>query len=346
MSTGILKTIEAIVNRGNDTDIYNLLKSAIKKNKPNYVKPLFKAAKVDDVSAALILACENGHIEIVRMLLTRSDIDVNKTDGSRFTALMYAITEGNIEIVQILLTRSDIDVNMENRWGCTALVYAILNGHIEIVKMLLTRSDIDVNRKYSLGRTALMIASWKGRTEIVQMLLDRSDIDVNKADNDGRTALTRLIYYYGNVRRYARELNALPIRVSRKIAELLVIYGCKLMNPPGDRFIVSMNNLLGEFALACKADYEALLVFRLCLQKVLHPPKKRRRTPSGNPEGSCLKRFSAEGIIVLPLIESFLIPCEANTFKPNMNVRRTLEMIITTRESKHSDALAKQTPLS
>ena len=65
MSTDFRKTIEEIVNRGNYTDINNLLKGAIKRNKPDIVKLLFKDAKADDVSAALILACEIGHIEIV-----------------------------------------------------------------------------------------------------------------------------------------------------------------------------------------------------------------------------------------------------------------------------------------
>ena len=311
MSTDFRKTIEEIVNRGNYTDINNLLKGAIKRNKPDIVKLLFKDAKADDVSAALILACENGHIEIVKMLLTRSDIDVNKSacaidvnkaynDGC--TALMCAIIKGNIEIVQILLDRSDIDVNKSacalseaceygyieivkmlldrsdidvnkaDNDGWTPLMRAIFNGNIEIVKMLLTRRDIDVNKADNYWRTALMYACKFGYIEIVKLLLDRSDIDVNKADNAGRTALTILMDLYDT---HVVGSDALPLKVSRKIAELLVIYGSKLKKPPGDSFIVSMQVLLANFVFDYKEYYEAQLSSRL-----LNPPKKRRRTMS------------------------------------------------------------------
>jgi len=105
------------------------------------------------------------------------------------------------------------------------------------------------------------------------------------------------------------------------------------MDPPGDGFIFNMYVTLSGFALSCKADYKALFVFQICLKKVLNPPKealahdvgeppkKRRRTTSENPEGNGLKRFSAEGCDLLPLIETFLLP--------NINVLPTLKVIVT-----------------
>jgi ankyrin repeat protein len=39
---------------------------------------------------ALMLASENGHVEVVRLLLARQGVEVNKSSVDGYTALMFA----------------------------------------------------------------------------------------------------------------------------------------------------------------------------------------------------------------------------------------------------------------
>jgi len=71
------------------------------------------------------------------------DIDINKAEdnsscgGPSNTALMVASQNGHIEIVRLLLSNiSEIDINKANNDGLTALVLAKQEGHVEIVALL------------------------------------------------------------------------------------------------------------------------------------------------------------------------------------------------------------------
>lgn len=85
-----------------------------------------------------------------------------QTERLEYTALNNAILNKNIEIIKLLLSRNDIDVNSlqiryfssdnnenENIWDEltieTALSVAVKNNLPEIVELLLSKSDIDVN---------------------------------------------------------------------------------------------------------------------------------------------------------------------------------------------------------
>lgn len=103
----------------------------------------------------LELAVEKGNREIVLLLLSCKNIDVNHNfDG---TCLHKAVEKGNIEIIYLLLSCKNIDVNAiketPGKDGKTALHIAILLKNIVVVKLLLTSRNIDVNlptisRKY------------------------------------------------------------------------------------------------------------------------------------------------------------------------------------------------------
>ncbi len=100
------------------------------------------------------MASENGHIEVVKLLL-----EANKP--CTYYALNWSSNRGHIEIVRLLLAAgspySDCTV--------AALDWASSNGHIEVVKLLLEENKIcttwslgwldvirkeDVHRKYSI----------------------------------------------------------------------------------------------------------------------------------------------------------------------------------------------------
>jgi uncharacterized protein len=77
---------------------------------------------------ALIPACERGHVDTVRLLLSRSKIDVNHVNNLGWTALLEAVilSDGgprHIEIVQLLLA-AGADPNIADKDGITSLQHA------------------------------------------------------------------------------------------------------------------------------------------------------------------------------------------------------------------------------
>jgi ankyrin repeat protein len=77
---------------------------------------------------ALIPACERGHVETVRLLLERSQIDVNHINNLGWTALLEAVilSDGgarHIEIVRMLLA-AGADPNVADKDGVSPLQHA------------------------------------------------------------------------------------------------------------------------------------------------------------------------------------------------------------------------------
>lgn len=85
-------------------------------------------------------AAEKGHLEIVRELLTTTDINVNLTNGVGWTALIEAIILGDggptqQEIVRLLLEHGANPL-MTDMWGVTPLALAREKGYAEIADLL------------------------------------------------------------------------------------------------------------------------------------------------------------------------------------------------------------------
>ncbi|KAK8899206.1 hypothetical protein M9Y10_001510 [Tritrichomonas musculus] len=117
----------------------------------------------DDIemsSAALHMAVDNNDTEIVKLLLSHPNIDVNilsKSKNVSETALHRAVYKGNEEIIELLLSHPKIDVNIPTK----------------------------DSKSYTNGnKTALHIAYQKEKTKIIKLLLQRNDINVDALDNN------------------------------------------------------------------------------------------------------------------------------------------------------------------
>lgn len=85
---------------------------------------------------ALSRAAQNGHEEVVKLLLRRDEVDLNSEDDQGRTPLGWAAMSGQMAVLNILLARKDILANWRSNNGMTPLSYAARRGDEESVKVL------------------------------------------------------------------------------------------------------------------------------------------------------------------------------------------------------------------
>ena len=166
----------------------------------------------------LHLAAGNGHLHVVKYLLSRGDVDVNERSDNNVdnnvTPLRVAAERNHLNVVKYLLSRDDVDVNARIMGNHsiralvtpTALHEAAAYGYLAIVKELLSRDDIDVNARNLITQNGREIEGYTPLSAIIEFyhfvrrdhqdvvgalkhLLSRDDIDATLTDRDGQTPL-------------------------------------------------------------------------------------------------------------------------------------------------------------
>ena len=134
------------------------------------------ATTIAVLSTALLVASENGHHEMVRLLLDNG-ADVNNYNDVFGNPLAAAASKGYIDIVEFLLDRG-ADVNASrSSYGCVIRA-ATYHRRIDMVKLLLDRgADVNAYGDNYGGYALHTAASW-GRIDIMRLLLDQG-ADVN-----------------------------------------------------------------------------------------------------------------------------------------------------------------------
>ncbi|KAF5016316.1 hypothetical protein F66182_12037 [Fusarium sp. NRRL 66182] len=143
------------------------------------------AATDEDGGTALHRAAENGHVDLVMLLLHKgADINFQKKK-QRLTALHLAALNGHSAVVKSLL-QEGAQADLQDDDGWTALHVAALTGKIVVINVLL--EFVDVHQQGKDGVTALHCAAGQGRRDVVKMMKERG-ADVNTKDAYGWTAL-------------------------------------------------------------------------------------------------------------------------------------------------------------
>ena len=139
----------------------------------------------------LMVAVEKQHIAIVQRLLAYEYIEINAKDDWGSSALIYAMRLGqdSMPVSKLLLACDNIDVNLKDKVGQTPLMWAVTCANEGGIRLLLADADIQVNERSSMVQPALQIAAEQGNIEALQLLLAREDLDVNATDDHGESAL-------------------------------------------------------------------------------------------------------------------------------------------------------------
>ena len=128
----------------------------------------------------------NGDKEIVKLLTEKAQVSVNRKIFGGWQPIHYACEEGHTDIVKLLLDHG-AEINTATNNGWQAIHHAANKGHTDIVKLLLDH-NAKVNATTNNGWQAIHLAAEQGHTDIVKLLLDHG-AEINAATNDGWQAI-------------------------------------------------------------------------------------------------------------------------------------------------------------
>jgi len=129
---------------------------------------------------------DHGDPRVVAALLELK-ADPNQAEHEGATPLMIAAQQGHTDVVNLIMRECAVDVNAASGLTCTALSMAAQRGHVGVVKALLAAPDIEVNKAIADGQTPLYLAASEGHLAVVAALLAAPAIAVD-ATTDGRRA--------------------------------------------------------------------------------------------------------------------------------------------------------------
>eukprot|EP01087_Luapelamoeba_hula_P012480 TRINITY_DN3484_c0_g1_i2.p1 TRINITY_DN3484_c0_g1~~TRINITY_DN3484_c0_g1_i2.p1 ORF type:complete len:2043 (+),score=287.04 TRINITY_DN3484_c0_g1_i2:206-6334(+) len=126
----------------------------------------------------LHIACEEGHLELASLMLTKYKMNIDARDNSGWTALFCACSTGRLRICELLLN-DGADASIKSNDNATALHYLVRNiaeDPVLGVKVLagLIENGAEINCQNINGETALHIAADRGFAQAVELLLEKN----------------------------------------------------------------------------------------------------------------------------------------------------------------------------
>ena len=119
---------------------------------------------------SLFVAAQNGHIEIVELLIEHG-ADVNIVGQRSHTPLWIASVRGRNDVVEYLLESNK--VTNYNQCGLYTILYAASqNNHWKCVELLSKSGKCDINLANNTGASALWRAASLGCTESLKVLIE------------------------------------------------------------------------------------------------------------------------------------------------------------------------------
>ncbi|XP_067653662.1 fibronectin type 3 and ankyrin repeat domains protein 1-like [Haliotis asinina] len=156
----------------------------------------------------VMVAAIYGHSDVVEFLVGRG-ADVSLVDGDGDNVLHLACYDGDVETVKLILDLDVVDVNYRGHYSRTPVMAAAVNGHRDVVEFLVGRGA-DVSLVDRDGDNVLHLACYDGDVETVKLILDLNVVDVNARNNNGQTAAV-----YARLGGHQRVLDLLVSRGAR-----------------------------------------------------------------------------------------------------------------------------------
>lgn len=148
---------------------------AAKNGHEEVVRLLIDCNRVDEeqISTALLKACQFGHMSIARLLLTKTDYKAFE-ESAPFRG---ACVKGQTDIVRMFLDEFDADPSVKDNF---AILAASKNGHIDIVRLLLDDPRVSLTTEKD---DVLNMACKKGQLDLVRIFLADNRVDPTANDS-------------------------------------------------------------------------------------------------------------------------------------------------------------------
>ncbi|XP_067661852.1 ankyrin repeat and protein kinase domain-containing protein 1-like [Haliotis asinina] len=140
---------------------------------------------------AVMLAAENGHKDVVEMLIDK-EADVSLVDETGDNVLHCACRGGHAEVVKYILSKKMVDINSLVHGKKTPTMVAI-ERQLDVVKYILSLNSVDINCKGRKKRTPVIVAAEQGHTEVVKLLVKHA-ANLLLRDENGDNILHRACY--------------------------------------------------------------------------------------------------------------------------------------------------------
>ena len=134
-------------------------------------------------------AANYGYTDIVRLLLSCSDINVNALEQCRRPPIHLAIRSYSHHTANVIFSHPKLDPFIKDENGETLLHLVSIYDYFDIFEKLLKLPNIDINVLNETKRPPLHLALMSSSFDIVKVLLKMSNIDINYKDAMDRTAL-------------------------------------------------------------------------------------------------------------------------------------------------------------
>ena len=118
-------------------------------------RDVLQALCLTALTILLIQACASGDVAKVADLVSEKNVDPFASDGSGRTPLAVACEAGHMEVVKFLMERDKEGRALKGAGGTTPLHVAARGGHVEVVKYLIDDRGMDPSCEDSDGFTPL-----------------------------------------------------------------------------------------------------------------------------------------------------------------------------------------------
>lgn len=135
----------------------------------------------DYFSNAVLKASKNGHVHIMKLLNSVLNEDEKKiVSPCNNTALVGACRDGKLEVIRYLLTSEDTRDSIDIHAGDDdAMDWACSMGHLEVVKYLTSSPEISNYLNIDESKNAFIVACANGKLDIIRYFI--FDLNMKKA---------------------------------------------------------------------------------------------------------------------------------------------------------------------